>query len=196
MEVARIGEGSMSIRYESLDDAARQQMIVELELDLSQGRLYQSPRLTEAGLVGWPDLLREASKQYDDSWLAGELRSRGYLRTHEIKKKPKGGTTNAKVPVTAADTLAEGEFNRLYCRGVCLVAIASGEIDVEVYRGKSVKNPRPASELLIGTRLPAKRLLDDLRMSQGVEPALGIPPGPNSGLSIRRCKGLSVGEEL
>lgn len=34
--------------------------------------------------------------------------------------------------------------------------------------------------------IAADRLLDDLRTHQGVEPALGLPPGPNSGLTVCR----------
>lgn len=49
-----------------------------------------------------------------------------------------------------------------------------------------VRNPRPESEAMVGSRLPAQALLDDLRTSQGVEPALGLPPGPNSGITVRR----------
>ena len=47
----------------------------------------------------------------------------------------------------------------------------------------SVENPRPESQAKVGALFDAKQLLNDLRTSQGVEPALGIPPGPNSGLS-------------
>lgn len=91
----------------------------------------------------------------------------------------------AKVPVTAPDTLAEGEFNRFYARGLCARAIADGIPDVEVYRGKQVQRPRPESQSKIGNRINVKALLEDLRKSQGVEPALGLPPGPNSGLTVR-----------
>jgi hypothetical protein len=38
----------------------------------------------------------------------------------------------------------------------------------------------------INTKISAKLLLDDLRnSSQGVDTALGLPPGPNSGLSAK-----------
>jgi len=176
----------MSIRYESLNADVRRFMVREVERDQANGSMYISPRLAEAGAQAWPQILREASEQHDDAWLASVLRSRGYMRTEEQRRKPKGGFTTAKVPHTAPDTLAEGEFNRFYARGLCAAVLASGGTHVEVYRGKDVQNPRPESEAMIGRRIPAQQLLDDLRTSQGVEPALGLPPGPNSGLTVRR----------
>lgn len=175
----------MSLRYDSLDAAVREQMVSELERDIGNGKLYISPRLTEDGVKQWPNILREACVKHDDSWLAATLRERRLLRAQEERKKPKGGFTMANVPVTAPDTLAEGEFNRLYCRGLCVV-VSGGE--VEVYRGKDVQSPRAESEVKIGKKYPAAKLLEDLRSSQGVEPALGLPPGPNSGLTIRKPK--------
>lgn len=178
----------MGLRYDSLDDRVRELMISELELDMQSGRLYISPRLTEAGAQSWPDLLREAFRGHDDDWLASQLGSRGLIRSTEQRRTPKGGWTTARVPHTAPETLAEGEFNRFYARGLCRDVIESGGTEVEVYRGKTVLNPRPESQAMIGRRLSAQRLLEDLRVSQGVEPSLGLPPGPNSGLTIRRAR--------
>jgi len=176
----------MSIRYDSLDEDVRAAMRRELERDQANNALYISPRLTEAGARAWPEILREAFAHHDDRWIASSLRSRGLIRTEEQRRKPKGGFTTAQVPHTAPDTLAEGEFNRFYARGLCAHVVASGGVDVEVYRGKEVQNPRPESQAMLGRRLPAQSLLDDLRTSQGVEPALGLPPGPNSGLTVRK----------
>jgi hypothetical protein len=176
----------VGIHYESLDPDVRACMIRELERDIDSGRLYESPRLTQHGKNVWPELLREAFQSHNDDWLASELRSRGLLQTTEQRRTPKGGVTTAQVPRTAADTLAEGEFNRFYARGLCADVLAKGASHVDVYRGKAVQNPRPESQAMIGRRLPAQQLLDDLRTAQGVEPALGLPPGPNSGLTIRR----------
>lgn len=174
----------MGLRYDSLDASVRKQMVIELERDISDASIYISPRLTDSGVGEWPKLLREACELHDDSWIAVELRRRGLLRTEEQRRKPKGGTTMAKVPATAPDTLAEGEFNRLYCRGLCVLV---GDGEVEVYRGKDVENPRPDSEAKIGKRLVASELLADLRVSKGgLDPTLGLPPGPNSGLTVRR----------
>lgn len=175
----------MGIRYENLDGRTRDFMTKELEIDTSKKTLYISPRLNYTGQVNWANILGEAIQNYNDVWLAHELRTRGYMKSQEERKTPSGGTTVAKVPVTAPDTLAEGEFNRFYARGLCARAIADGIPDVEVYRGKQVQRPRPESQSKIGNRINVKALLEDLRNSQGVEPALGLPPGPNSGLTVR-----------
>lgn len=53
-----------------------------------------------------------------------------------------------------------------------------------VYRAKEVANPRAESMALIGRSLPVTQLLDDLRVNIGTDTALGLPPGPNSGLSV------------
>lgn len=57
--------------------------------------------------------------------------------------------------------------------------------ELVIYRAKQVREPRPESQAMIGKNINAKALLDDLRTHPGVEPALGLPPGPNSGLSIK-----------
>jgi hypothetical protein len=54
-----------------------------------------------------------------------------------------------------------------------------------VYRAKAVMVPRADSQAMIGIMIDAKALLADLRIHQGVDTALGLPNGPNSGLSVR-----------
>lgn len=175
----------MSIRYDSLDEAVRRSTIAELDRDIQGGNLYISSRLTEAGALEWPILLHEALVKRDDVWLAGQIRTRDLMRATEQRRTRGGGITTAKVPHTAPETLAEGEFNRFYIRGLCKHVIECGGTEVEVYRGKDVSRPRPESQARIGKRLPANQLLQELRTSPGVEPALGLP-GPNSGLTVRR----------
>jgi len=175
----------MGLQYNNLDNQTRQSMLGELQLDIETGTLYISPRLNDQGRAAYPSLLREAIQVHDDEWLASQFEAHGYLAAYEQMRKPGGGYTTARVPSTAHETLAEGEFNRFYCRGLCVRAIEQGIRCVEVYRGKSVLRPRSESEAAIGKLIDAKTLLDDLRVSQGVEPALGIPPGPNSGLTVR-----------
>jgi len=173
----------MALRLENLDDRTRKFMLDELELDVANGTLYISPRLNQSGEMEYEKLLRKSIECGDDSSLTDDLRTK--MKLTEQRQKPKGGITVAKVPVTAADTLAEGEFNRFYARGLCRRAIADGVQAVEVYRTKQVTNPRTESQAMIGKKIEARALLEDLRTHPGVEPALGLPPGPNSGLSVR-----------
>lgn len=175
----------MGLRLENLDARTRQLMLDELEQDVAAGRLYISPRLSERGQSDYEALLQAAIESGDDVSFADGLRSRGRMSPTEQRRKPRGGLTTAKVPVTAPETLAEGEFNRFYARGLCRRALEDGVNELVVYRAKEVRDPRPESEAMIGTRIDARALLEDLRTHPGIEPALGLPPGPNSGLSVR-----------
>lgn len=176
----------MGLRYESLDKSVRTFMEAEFVRDRENDALYLSPRLTDYGTDRWPALLLDAIRTHDDEWLSGQLRRHGCIQEYEQRAKKGGGTITARVPSTAADTLAEGEFNRYYVRGLCASIAHAGGGLVEVYRGKEVAQPRPSSEAKVGHRLDAAQLLADLREAKGVEPALGVPPGPNSGLTVRR----------
>jgi hypothetical protein len=104
----------MGIRYESLDEEVRTCMVQELEFDISRSCLYVSSRLTPAGAKQWPGMLREAILHHDDSWLAETLRASGALAAFEERHGQNGKVTTARIPITAPDTLAEGEFNRFY----------------------------------------------------------------------------------
>jgi hypothetical protein len=81
--------------------------------------------------------------------------------------------------------MAEGEFNRFYVRGLCRRALAEGIERLEVYRAKEVSEPRPESWNKIGNLMDPQAVLIDVRVSIGVETALGMPQGPNSGLTLR-----------
>ena len=175
----------MALYYENLDESTRSCMLSEVISDVSHNNLYMSPRLNGLGELNYVSLLKEAIEYYNDAWLAQQLRSRGYMNDYEQRRTRNGGFTSAKVPVNAPETLSEGEFNRYYTRGLCVRVIMEGKNQVEVYRGKPATRPRPESEAMLGRWLSAEALLKDLRESIGVEPALGLPPGPNSGLTVR-----------
>lgn len=171
----------------SLDDETRAAMLGEVERDVDAGVLYLSPRLSPQGAEDYPELLRDAVLHGDADTLAAGLSSSGRLLAHETARHPRGGPDIVKnVPVTAAQTMAEGEFNRFYARGLCVRALAeSGSAArVTIYRARESANPRSASIALIGTTPSAAELLEDLRTHIGMDTALGLPPGPNSGLSI------------
>jgi hypothetical protein len=175
----------MSLQLINLDERTRVFMLDEFRSDVSNGRLYVSPRLTERGRELYAQLLEKAVKEHNDTWLANQLRINGLIKTHEQRRRPTGGISTVKVSVNAAETLAEGEINRFYIRGLCLRAKEDGLPEVLVYRAKEVMNPRRESELLIGRTFPVEKVLEDIRANPGVDTALGLPPGPNSGLSVR-----------
>lgn len=173
------------MNFNELNERIRELMESELEFDLERQTLYLSRRLSESGQENYTEILRTAIKEGSPSSFAEELRERECFKTHEERKKPKGGVTMANVPITAAETLAEGEFNRFYVRAVCRCALEDNVSEVTIYRAKEVRNPREESERMLGKKVAAETLLDDLRSNPGVEPALGLPPGPNSGLSVK-----------
>lgn len=175
----------MALNLVNLDATTRGYMLRELESDIANGSLYISSRLSAQGLKDYNSLLKEAISQYDDTWLANQLRINGRLNTTEERRKPSGGTTIAQVPVNAPDMLAEGEYNRFYIRGLCLRVIEEGKKTVVAYRAKEVAKPRAESQQLIGQEIDAQKLLNDLRQHIGVDTALGLPAGPNSGISVR-----------
>lgn len=176
------------MKFYDLTDSVRQCMLAELEEDMRNEALYLSPRLNGFGIRGYPDIIKHALSEGSPESFAVDIRSRGCLKSHEERRKRGGGYTLAKVPVNAAETLAEGEFNRFFLRGLCCYVLKKGKEYVEVYRAKEVRDPRSLSEELIGKKLLAKEILQDLRTHQGVDTALGLPAGPNSGLSARLPK--------
>lgn len=174
----------MGLKYEDLDAETRDYMVEEIKLDIAKDRIYRSPNLTQPAQGQWPDMLLEAATNGNDDSLAAAIRSNGCLNA-TTTRTVKGKTISAAVPHTAPETLAEGEFNRYYARGLSRKAIANDIKRLEVYRAKSVANPRPESEQKIGLLVDPNVLLTDVRASIGFETALGIPPGPNSGISVR-----------
>lgn len=175
----------MLLSLENLDSKVRKYMLEEIQSDIDNSeRLYISPRLSDTGRNDYPLLLKQGAELYDDQWLAGQLQQNNRLNLTE-QRRTKNGITTAKVPYNAHEILAEGEFNRFYIRGLCRRAIDEGIAELVIYRAKEVTTPRPESQAKVGTRINAKVLLEDLRANPGVDTALGLPPGPNSGLSAK-----------
>jgi hypothetical protein len=172
------------MKFADLDSITRKYMLEEIERDECNRQLYFSSRLSEQGVADYPNLLKAAAAKADESFLAAELKAHGRLKSFE-PRNTKNGVASVKVPITAAETLAESEFNRFYARALCRRAIDEGKPTLEVYRAKHVNNPRTVSEAMIGTLVSAQDLLVDLRTNPGTDTALGLPPGPNSGLSVR-----------
>jgi hypothetical protein len=175
----------MSLYYVNLDERTRALMLEEVEYDIAHNQLHISPLLSGQGQQDYVNLLREAIQTGTDETLAENLSARRRITRTLPRRKPKGGFSIAAAPNNAAEMLAESEFNRFYIRALARRAIEDGISDLVVYRAKAVQNPRPESESLVESTLSPQELLDDLRAHPDEPPSLGVPSGPNSGLSVR-----------
>lgn len=142
-----------------------------------------SAYFTETGAAEWKELLQAACQSGDDATLASQLRAT-HLRTHHSFLR-KGRPVNARVPATAAKTIAESNFSRFYLRALCRMALARGIPTVVGYRAMDVERPRPGSQEKIGLAFDAKIVLADLRATMDCEPEHGMPPGVGSGILAR-----------
>ena len=175
----------MSLYYVNLDERTRQLMLEEVEYDIAHNQLHISPFLSGQGQRDYVNLLKEAIQSGNDETLAEKLNAHRRLNKTQPRRKPTGGFSIAAAPSNAAEMLAESEFNRFYIRALARRAIEEGIDDLVIYRAKPVQSPRPESEALIEATLPPQDLLADLREHPDEPPALGVPSGPNSGLSVR-----------
>jgi hypothetical protein len=160
-------------------------MVDEITMDEQRGKISLSVWLQQRAQGNWPDALRDAAKVGNDDTLAAFIQQAQMLVDRIQKQKPKGGYTFARLPHNAHQVLAEIEFNNYFCRGLSQYAIQSGIERLQVYRAKAVAQPRPESESKIGLLVDPNIILTDLRASVGFETALGIPPGPGTGITLR-----------
>src|SRR4030095_560867 len=176
----------MSLFFEHIDDRTRQLMLDEMDYDIAHNQLHISPFLSGQGQWDYPNLLRKAIQKGNDTTLVQDLRARRRILRALPRRKPKGGYVIAATVENAAEVLAESEFNRYYIRGLARRAIEDDISELVVYRAKPARNPRPESKARVEMALSPKELLQDLRSHPGDElPALGVPSGPNSGLTVR-----------
>jgi hypothetical protein len=162
--------------FRNLTPEVRECMLREIDQDIADDVLYCSKRFTEAGRIGYPPLLRSAATDYNEAWLAERLV--GFFNEWELAaEKPK------RVRRDAHTLFAQSEFNRFYCRGICLYAIENPDNVVRIYRGRESSKPRPQSEAKIGGTVVADVVLKDLQNRIGTDVEFGMPE-INSGLSL------------
>lgn len=166
----------------NLNKDIRLLMLKELDIDRERDSIYYSKRLSITKDT-YIKKLENALRNTDIQHFAESLL--GCFHTHEQRRNRTGdGFNTVKIPYNNNVMLAEGEFNRYYIRALCLFSIQNN-ITLSIYRAKQVSNPRMGSEILIGKTVDPSTLLDDLRKNIGVDTALGVPAGPNSGLSVK-----------
>lgn len=172
----------MGLQFFDLDEITRPLMASEIDTDANGAGVYLSSYLNQTGEQNWAGLLRRAAVDGNDDQLAANLNAASCFKVMTIRNTKKG-PIDVRVPVTAATTLSESQFNMYYMRALALRAISEGK-RLLVYRAKAVENPRQESEQIIGTYLDPHLVLEVLRRTKGVEPEIGIPM-PNSGLCVQ-----------
>ncbi len=171
----------MAFTFKNMSPSIRQIMSAEIAQASQSNNFYLSTRFNNKGTILAANLIAQAANNYCEHWLAYEIESQALMKEYETRSKPLGGYTAAHVPHTAAETYAEGQFNRFYMIAICLEAVTQGK-KVKVYRAKPVGNSRGSSNSLIGSEFDPSVLVLELR---DVKTSLGHPLlKPNSGLSI------------
>jgi hypothetical protein len=170
-------------RFENLDDTTRAAMLAVIEEAERSKNIYYSARFNDAGNRQWVPLLKQAAKEHNEHWLAYQLEANGLMKGLEGALTPSGGYTIKHVPHTAAETMAEGQFNRFYILGLCKRARAEGISHLVVYRAKDRFDPRQESQALIGTRLSIDEIEAQLKVTKASFNSQLVKP--NSGISVK-----------
>ena len=170
-------------RLENLDDATRFSMLEAIEEAQNTGNIYYSTRFNQSGKNEWLPLLKQAAQEFNEHWLAYQLESKKLMKDFEGARTSSDVYTIKHVPHTAAQTIAEGQFNRFYMLGICKRARVEGITHLEIYRAKERSEPRPESQSLIGNQLS----IDEIEIQlKEVKASFNSPLiKPNSGLCVR-----------
>jgi hypothetical protein len=162
--------------FRNLTAEVRQHMLAEINQDIADDVLVKSKRFTEDGAVGYPPLLRSAAVEYNEGWLAERLKG-SFNATELSAGKIKAVRHDAHI------LFAQNEFNRFYCRAICLYALANPNHNVRIYRARQSKVPRAESEAKLSQTPDAAIVLKDLRDHLGTDVEFGLPE-IYSGLSL------------
>lgn len=169
--------------FVDLNKTTRSFMLEAIEEAQQTDNIYYSTRLNESGKKQWLSLLKQAAIEYNENWLSFKLEENQLLSIIEGAQKHSGGDTIKHVPHTAAETLAEGQFNRFYILGLCKLAKFKNIDYLIMYRAKKSRNPQPESESLINTTISIDEVEKQLKDTQASFKSKLIQP--NSGISLK-----------
>jgi hypothetical protein len=174
----------VSLDLVHLDPCTRRFMLAELEHDSADGTLYLSPQLSDEGLRQYGHILRSAIENGTEDSFAEALCTCDGVRPPTRWQHPREiGPDEALADVTTR--LAEREFHRFYLRGLCQRALSLGVTTLVIYRARPADAGRAPADAMIGVRIDAKSLLEDLRGTFRSLPPHGLPQCRDPGLSVR-----------
>ena len=170
-------------KFENLDKVTRPFIIKAIEEAEQTNNIYYSTRFNENGRTSWSSLLKKAANEHDEHWLAYQIESNVLMKDFEGARTRLGGYSIKHVPHKAAETMAEGQFNRFYMLGLCKRARQEEISQLEVYRAKPTSQHRSSSEAIIGKQF----LVDEIEQQlKEIKNCFNSPLlKPNSGLCIR-----------
>lgn len=174
----------MSLDLPHLDDRTRHFMLAELDADVEDESLYLSPQLSEIGLRHYRRLLHISIRHGTEDSFAEALAALGAVRPPSRWQHPKA-VGPAEALADATYRLAEREFHRFYIRGLCCRAMAQGIDLLVIYRARPADLGRAPTDSMIGLRIDARSLLEDLRGASRSLPPHGLPQCRDPGLSVR-----------
>jgi hypothetical protein len=173
----------VSLDLTDLDPCTRRFMLAELDADLADGTLFRSAQLSPDGLHEYDRLLREAIVTGTEETFAEALLACDAVMP-PIRWHPKSiGPDEALAAV--ALRLAERELHRFYIRGLCQRALEQGVESLVIYRARPADAGRAPTNTMIGVRIAARSLLEDLRGTFRSWPPHGLPQCHDAGLSVR-----------
>ncbi len=132
----------MMMRFEELDETTRRYMLAEFEAEEATDIPYRSDKLTPKGLSAFPDLVRDAILQGDETRLTDSLSDRTFWRELE-RWVVRGVTTFRRYSIPdAAEGLGLTEFNTWYVRGLARRLMDEGQTHCQVYHAAPGRTDR------------------------------------------------------
>jgi hypothetical protein len=184
------GRDEMTMKFEELDNSTRGFMLIEFEGEEASGIPYRSKVLTFAGLVAFPNLMREAIRTGNEQPLGSSLLRADFW--NESETYIRGGVMRERRLniQQAAERLALNEFNTWYVRGLTKRLMEEGVAQCQAYRGALPKWEPGECSTHEGQIFAVEAIYRNHRARYWPEPgnpkAASIPFGPGCHHTIRR----------
>jgi hypothetical protein len=152
------------LRLKNLDNAIKSLMLDEFDRSAANRTLFVPNILTEEGQEDYQHLFRYAVLQANPETLADALIDGKLVLPAESPARVDGAAAR---PITrqVVEAYVKGEFNRLYCRAVCRVALGRNLAEVVVYQAEDAVELTPECSRRQGERVEAQSLFDALERS-------------------------------
>ncbi|WP_423925877.1 hypothetical protein [Candidatus Palauibacter sp.] len=182
----------MAMSFEELDEATRQCMLEEFELEIASENPYYGQNLSPMGREMFPELMRQAIRDGNEETLTAALNRASFWNPAEPHTR-KGVVHQRRINVQQqSERLALTEFNTWYVRGLARRLLDEGVTQCQVYRAAVPKWRAPAAcREHEGAIFPVSVIYEGHRARYWPTAnlqAISIPFGPNCHHTIRRVR--------